>query len=147
MTAAAREYFYTVDRAGELHHDGTVLSDRAFLRQFFRRLQRDPMDRHADYPFVSVCAGECNFVRAEATVVVFRRLQVEQLEYSAGLVVPFEPGELRVAPDGALYHPAPVGDYGVLRPVLAMAMADRVRETSSGFEFVTHERSWPIRRL
>jgi hypothetical protein len=69
-----RRYFYDIDRRGEVWHDGTMLTDEVFLRQFFRRLRRDERAAFADHPFVSPCAGEENRVRAEVTPIVFRRL-------------------------------------------------------------------------
>lgn len=133
-----REYFYTVDREGALLHDGTELCDPAFLQGFFRRLCRDPDERHAEYPFVSVCAGERNYVRAEETVVVFRRLRANgNLEYTGGLTVPFEPSALSVCSRGLLYHRAPVGEFGILGPQVVVALSDRLRQTEEGFEFVS----------
>ena len=103
MSELVREYFYTVDRDGVLYHDGTALSDERFLRQFFRRLRRDENECYEEYPYVSPCAGELNYVRAEATVVVFRRMTLQgDLEYAAGLTVRFDPAELRVSEKGRL---------------------------------------------
>ena len=148
MTAPQREYFYTVDREGQLIHDGTVLTDARFLQFFYRRLQPNDTGRHTHYPYVSPCGVELNFVIAEETVILFRRLlSVGHLEYGEGLSVPFEPGALRVSASGRLYHPAPVGEFGLLHRTLALELGEQVEERSDGFVYVSAEGIWPIRSL
>ena len=59
--------------------------------------------RHARFPFVSMCGPEANYVECERTVIVFRRLlPAGELEYTAGLTVPFDPAGLRQSRHGRL---------------------------------------------
>ncbi|MBE7439628.1 MAG: GNAT family N-acetyltransferase [Spirochaetales bacterium] len=131
-----RQYFYTIRRSGELVHDGTVQPDPAFLDFFFRRLHNNPawdesvlspetsggqirsrgraLTDPSDYPFVSLCAGEENFVYCEDVPVVYRALREGHLHYAGSLCVPFQPDELWLSATGQLYHPAPIGALGRL---------------------------------
>jgi hypothetical protein len=128
-----REYFYFVDRDGSVYHDGTLQRDGHFLRGFLKRLRSNDTGRWPDYPFVSPCGDEMNYVRGEDRVVVFRRLTpAGALEYGLGLVVPFEPGQLRASAAGRLYHPSPVGEYGLLRSALVVQLAERIEEVAGG---------------
>ena len=129
-----RQYFYLLDRDGVLWHDGTALDDERFLRQFFARLGDNDTGEHREYPFVSRCAGELNFVRPQATVIVFRRLLPgSRLEYTGGLTVPFSPSDLRVGRDHELLHTAPVGGFGRLKTPVAMSLAECIEERDDGY--------------
>jgi len=66
-----REYVYTLDRDGTLHHAGDPITHERVLRQFFRNLRSLPDGR-----YLSICAGEHNHLEAEDTpfVVVSVRL-------------------------------------------------------------------------
>lgn len=72
------------------------------------------------YPFLSLCAGELNFIRTEATPIVFKALvpvapatsrshgsTSYALQYAGDLSSPFLPGSLCVDATGRLFHPAP----------------------------------------
>jgi hypothetical protein len=142
-----RRYFYDIDRRGEVWHDGTMLTDEVFLRQFFRRLRRDERAAFADHPFVSPCAGEENRVRAEVTPIVFRRLIGSALLANGGVVVPFQPESLRVDRDGRLFHAAPVGGVGLLLPDVVSDLAPQLAMRDGGYVFRDGERTLPIAAL
>ncbi|KAK0553573.1 hypothetical protein OC844_006279 [Tilletia horrida] len=61
------------------------------------------------YPWLSPCGPEMNFVKAEATPVVFRELDEEGfLHWGGSLKVPFDPAQMVVDIEtGYLYHPSP----------------------------------------
>ncbi|NXA99563.1 CH082 protein, partial [Cnemophilus loriae] len=142
-----REYFYYVDHQGQLFLDDTKVKnfitcfkDVAFLSFFFKHLERNRSGRYgAEFPFVSRCGRERNFLRCADVPVVFTRVLPGSggshlLSYcggGAGLAVPFQPGMLAVFPEnGRLYHPAPenAGGAGLVRSALAA-------EWSAAFRF------------
>src|SRR5687767_14895715 len=132
-----RRYFYEIDRHGVLWHDGTPLEDEAFLASFFARLRPNDTGACPGHPFVSPCAGELNYVRAEVTPIVFRRLAAAgDLEARGGVRARFDPTTLRVDAHGRLYHAAPVGGIGLLAPAVAIALAAAIEEHRGGFVFV-----------
>jgi hypothetical protein len=151
-----RRWFYDIDRDGVLWHDGTPLDDPVFLRGFFARLRRDDERRFADYPWVSVCAGERNYVRAAITPIVFRRFEVQPgaaaplagvLFGNGGVEVTFDPGALRRDRQGRLFHRAPVGDVGYLLPAVTQALAERLVEDGDDVVFVDGGHQHRIERL
>jgi hypothetical protein len=128
--SGAREYFYDLDRHGRLLHDGTELSDARFLDAFFARLRANDTSAHPEYPFVSPCAGERNYLRASdgRSAIVFRRLHAQRLLYAGARSVPFVPGALRFSRAGDLYHPAPVGEFGLLGAGVLAALGQDLEE-------------------
>ncbi|KFO79372.1 UPF0598 protein C8orf82, partial [Cuculus canorus] len=118
----------------------TCFKDVAFLAFFFKQLERNRSGRYeAEFPFLSPCGRERNFLRCDDRPIVFTHLlpgsgKNRLLSFcGAGerLVVPFQPEKLVVMPEnGRLYHPAPAkaGGVGLVRSALAL-------EWSSGFEY------------
>ena len=74
-----REYFYYIDHQGQLFLEGTKIQnfttcykDVNFLVFFFKRLKRNETERyHRDFPYVSPCGREMNYIRCESLPVVF----------------------------------------------------------------------------
>ncbi len=90
----------------------TFLKDRRFLQFFYARLRPTaPGDGEdvSQWPFLSVCGRETNFIcSASRTPVVFQRLEEERLWHAEGaLSVPFDPSHLRLSAGGELYHECP----------------------------------------
>ncbi|NWU08644.1 CH082 protein, partial [Cephalopterus ornatus] len=118
----------------------TCFKDVSFLSFFFKRLERNRSGRYeAEFPFLSRCGRERNFLRCADRPVVFTQILPGSagnrlLSYcggGSGLVVPFQPEKLLVFPEnGRLYHPAPerAGGVGLVRSALAS-------EWSSAFRF------------
>ena len=132
--ARAREYFYWIDRQGSLFHDGSELVDARFLDFFFRRLKANDTGLHPDHEWVSPCGPELNFARCAVTPIVFRKLAAgRQLLYAGTLHVPFEPGALHVSEDGRLWHPAPVGERGLLGANITLRLGASIREEPGGY--------------
>lgn len=103
--AAQRCYFYTIDLQGRLFLEDTIpkniatsIKDPKFLNFFWRRLKlvddddsstvRQLMEDRGipttDYPYVSPCGKEYNFVRPVASPVVFHSLVEDQTLVYAG---------------------------------------------------------------
>ncbi|GAB0181198.1 UPF0598 protein C8orf82 [Grus japonensis] len=142
-----REYFYYLDHQGQLFLDDTKVKnfitcfkDVGFLTFFFKRLELNRSGRYeTEFPFLSLCGRERNFLRCDDRPIVFTQIlpgsgENRFLSYCGGgerLVVPFQPESLVVLPEnGRLYHPAPAkaGGVGLVRSALAF-------EWSPGFEY------------
>ena len=109
---SSRCYFYTIDLQGRLFLEETLpknvatsIKDVKFLDFFWKRLR--PLDERMqefmelqdiptlDYPFVSLCGQERNFIRPVATPLVFHTLYSSRHEnlpdtlvYAGSLEVP-----------------------------------------------------------
>ena len=142
FSAVTREYFYHVDDHGQVFlaetepkNIATSLKDKKVVDFFTRHVRPNETGVHTrDYPWVSMCMGEHNFVSAAATPIVFQELRtVAQhraarrsrrsrdadadadgdeknalLVYGSRLVLPFQPDALRWdESSGRLFHPVP----------------------------------------
>ncbi|XP_029939149.1 UPF0598 protein C8orf82 homolog [Salarias fasciatus] len=138
-----REYFYYIDHQGQLFLDDTKVKnfvtcfkDKQFLVFFFSRLRSNQSGRYeADFPFLSLCGRERNFLRCDDRPVVFTHLlqgtagDRELLSFCGGaekLAVPFSPEKLYMHPEsGRVYHPCPErhGGVGLVRSALAIELS------------------------
>lgn len=121
-----REYFYEIDLSGRLLHDGTVLTEEKFLRFFMKQLRANDTGMHSEYPFISPCGREMNFVHCSDTPIVYSALVGDKLTAHGGITSSFDPASLRFGENSALYHPAPVGDYGRIRADLLLEFGRRI---------------------
>lgn len=127
---AAREkqkcYFYSVDLQGRLFLEeslpkniATSLKDEKFLDFFFSKIRRvrdkekvilEEVGVAGDYPFVSPCGIELNFVRPADAPIVFHELREnadngKQLIFGGNLSQPYLPEKIAMSPrTGRLYH-------------------------------------------
>ncbi|XP_072245041.1 UPF0598 protein C8orf82 homolog [Leuresthes tenuis] len=135
-----REYFYYIDHQGQLFLDDTKVKnfvtcfkDKQFLVFFFSRLRSNHSGRYEeDFPFLSLCGRERNFLRCDDRPVVFTHLlpvttgDQEVLSYCGGaekLSAPFRPEALYMHPvSGRVYHPCHErwGGVGLVRSALAI---------------------------
>ncbi|KAL2745383.1 UPF0598 protein CG30010 [Vespula maculifrons] len=142
-----REYFYYIDHQGMLFLDDvriknftSCFKDKKFLAFFFKRLKINNIGRHTqEFPYVSLCGPERNFVKCDDLPIVFTKIiQKENVEidkkedwfgYSHAeefLMVPFEPEKLFMdCNSGRVYHPAPekVGGIGLVRSKMAIELS------------------------
>ncbi|XP_061593259.1 UPF0598 protein C8orf82 homolog [Cololabis saira] len=155
-----REYFYYIDHQGQLFLDDTKVKnfvtcfkDKNFLVFFFSRLKVNQSGRYEeDFPFLSPCGRERNFIRCDDRPVVFTHLlpsppgpdpgldpapgpgsgprsAPDLLSYCGGaekLAVPFRPETLYMHPvTGRVYHPGPErsGGVGLVRSALAIELS------------------------
>jgi Domain of unknown function (DUF4505) len=153
-----RSYFYNVDLQAQLFLEETMpkniatsIKDAKFLDFFFRRLQ--PIDETiqaymrehdistTEYPFVSPCAGEFNFVRPAASPVVFHTLNkgpahdASSFIYAGSLTEPFDPaGSLAISQNsGLMYHriqssAAFKNQYALLKSSIAVSICEHVSQ-------------------
>ncbi|KAM4549024.1 UPF0598 protein C8orf82 homolog [Odontesthes bonariensis] len=135
-----REYFYYIDHQGQLFLDDTKVKnfvtcfkDKQFLVFFFSRVRSNLSGRYEDdFPFLSLCGRERNFLRCDDRPVVFTHLlpgaagDREVLSYCGGaekLAAPFRPEALYMHPvSGRVYHPfhERLGGVGLVRSALAI---------------------------
>ncbi|XP_046606587.1 UPF0598 protein CG30010 [Neodiprion virginianus] len=155
-----REYFYYIDHQGMLFLDDSRMKnftscfkEKKFLAFFFTRLRKNETGRYMDdFPYLSPCGRERNFVRCDDLPIVFTHvIQKEDLDtggvknqfsYAHAdelLTVPFEPARIFMSMEtGRVYHPAPkiAGGIGLVRSKLAL-------EFSKYFEFHNGEEQSP----
>ena len=143
--AATREYFHYLNDHGNLYHlydvpdflRGNVPSGPAhireakLLRMFHHLLKPNQTGTHPDFPWLSLCRGERNFLKASDRPVVFTEITHNNAEGTAQLLyggdtlsLPFEPGRLVVCSEGRIYHPSRRG-LGGLAPVVPRCAASR----------------------
>ena len=76
-----RHYFYYVSNRGRLYnitettvkmpyHPAYFKADK-FLNFFFRNIKRNDTGKYPDFPYLSMCGREFNFVKVEDTPIVF----------------------------------------------------------------------------
>ncbi|XP_017761471.1 PREDICTED: UPF0598 protein CG30010 [Eufriesea mexicana] len=155
-----REYFYYIDHQGMLFLDDarmknftSCFKDKKFLAFFFKRLKKNDTGRYIeDFPYVSLCGPERNFVRCDDLPIVFTKVfqkknsETGKIEDWFGyahaeelLMIPFQPDKLHMnVQSGRLYHPAPekVGGVGLVRSKTAI-------EISTLFNFEKGEENGP----
>lgn len=114
-----REYFYVIDVHGYLYLEETAsknftsaFKNKPFLDFFFSRLDINSTSRYKEnYPFLSRCGPELNYVRADDAPIVYTDLTPDRhnLIWGGGtLKTPFNPALIYVSEKtGFMYHPAP----------------------------------------
>ncbi|XP_046736037.1 UPF0598 protein CG30010 [Diprion similis] len=155
-----REYFYYIDHQGMLFLDDSRMKnftscfkEKKFLAFFFKRLRKNETGRYMnDFPYLSLCGRERNFVRCDDLPIVFTHV-IRKEDLDTGVVknqfsyahadelltVPFEPAKIFMSMEtGRVYHPAPIiaGGIGLVRSKLAI-------EFSKYFEFHNGEEQSP----
>jgi len=132
--AKVREYFYYIDHQGMLFLDDAKMKNFTscykelhFLKFFFKRLKKNDSMRYTeDFPYLSLCGKERNFVRCDDLPIVFTEViqdesdDIPLLSYNNGsrfLTVDFQPEKICMMPStGRIYHPGPekTGGIGLL---------------------------------
>ncbi|XP_036333565.1 UPF0598 protein CG30010 [Rhagoletis pomonella] len=150
-----REYFYFIDHEGMLFLDDAKMKnftscfkEKKFLKFFFSRIKLNDTNRYrGDFPYLSLCGRERNFIRCDDTPIVFTHVLQdengnERLSYAHGgeqLTTDFLPQKIYMNPEtGRVYHPAwsKVGGIGLIRSKLAI-------ELSRNFEFMNNVEEAP----
>jgi hypothetical protein len=170
-----RKYFYNIDLQGRLFLEETspkniatsIKADK-FLNDFFSRIRwakpkemeyiEGYNDYAKDYPFVSKCGVEINYIRPAATPIVFHSLVDGCLLYGGNLVQPFDSSKLAISErTGRLYHRLLGNDdddvahgqtrnnrvtterlklgYGLIRSSVAVSLSEYIHHENSGWKF------------
>lgn len=121
-----RDYYYSIDVYGSLALDGMIQTDPWFVDFFFRRLAPTANPLYPDFPFVSRCGDEMNYLKPADTPIVYTGYDGVRLYYAHSLNVLFHPSRLSYSHEGILYHAAPVGNVARLVPQVAMEIAKHI---------------------
>lgn len=115
----------------------SCFKDQKFLNLFFKKLTFNRTGRYkTDFPYVSLCGKERNFVRCDDFPIVYTHIKCLpdyndkcQIFYGyAGdsLAQTFQPQKVAISKTtGRVYHPAPkkVGGIGLVRSALATELS------------------------
>ncbi|XP_044758815.1 UPF0598 protein CG30010 [Coccinella septempunctata] len=141
-----REYFYYIDHQGMLFLDDSkmknftsCIKEKKFLRFFFNQLKQNDTNRYTEFPYLSKCGKERNFVRCDDCPFVFTHILKMELSNSQPemhlaynhanslLTLKFQPDKVIMLPEtGRVYHPAPdrVGSVGLIQSKLAIMLSE-----------------------
>ncbi|GFN92217.1 upf0598 protein c8orf82-like [Plakobranchus ocellatus] len=153
-----REYFYFIDHQGQLFLDDSKMKnftscfkEKDFLVFFFKRIKENTCGKYAhEFPYVSPCGREKNYVRCDDTPIVYTHIiegstlsgKSDRLSYGGAgdrMTVTFEPENVCMLPEtGRVYHPAPeqYGSIGLIKSSLAI-------DLSKYFEFESGDEAQP----
>ncbi|XP_047987332.1 UPF0598 protein CG30010 [Leguminivora glycinivorella] len=141
-----REYFYYIDHQGMLFLDDSKMKnftscfkEKKFLDFFFKRIRLNKTGRFTEeFPFISLCGRERNFIRCDDVPIVYTHIITKDMKdyvtygYAGELLItPFVPHKIYMLPlTGRVYHPADdkYGGIGLVRSNLSI-------ELSKHFEF------------
>jgi len=117
----------------------TCFKDKQFLKFFFKRLKRNNTTKYEeDFPFISPCGREMNYIRCDDLPVVFSTIieDSDNTSKSPGLLTfsgigdtltfPFQPEKVCMLPEsGRIYHPGPekVGGAALIKSSLAIELS------------------------
>lgn len=128
----------------------SCFKEKKFLKFFFNQLRLNQTGRYQEFPYISICGKERNFIRCDDYPFVYTHVIQKTIEETvenhlaynhAGdlLSVKFEPEKVIMLPEtGRVYHPAPerAGSVGLVRSKLAI-------EFSRHFKFGNGENKPP----
>lgn len=119
-----------------------VFAEKAFLKFFYSRIGPNTTGRYAhEFPYLSLCGQERNFIRCDDLPVVFTELiessasgvpssstsEGDRLLYAGGTMsVPFNPAFLAMMPEtGRVYHTGPekTGGVGLVKSSVAIELS------------------------
>lgn len=142
----------------------SCFKEKKFLRFFFNQLKINTTDRYKEFPYVSLCGKERNFVRCDDYPFVFTHVlkrkfddrEETNLAYNhAGdlLTLKFQPEKIFMLPEtGRVYHPAPerAGSIGLVRSKLAIEFSKYFHfdegESNPPTQFVYEDKPYQLDR-
>eukprot|EP00298_Acanthocystis_sp_HF-20_P004226 c14564_g1_i1.p1 GENE.c14564_g1_i1~~c14564_g1_i1.p1 ORF type:complete len:181 (+),score=42.29 c14564_g1_i1:53-595(+) len=144
--AANREYFYFIDLNGRLFLEETqprnittCLKDTRFLNFFWKKIKKNDTGRFSEYPFISPCGTEMNYITCADTPIVFHSLENNNLSWGGDMKVQFQPDQLCINSLERLYHPTGITELGngLIRSHVAIQLSEMFRVANS-----TKEEIW-----
>ncbi|CAB3985493.1 Hypothetical predicted protein [Paramuricea clavata] len=156
-----REYFYYIDHQGQLFlHDArlknfiTCFKEKKFLTFFFRRLKMNNTGRYEEFPYISPCGKEFNYIQCDDRPIVYTSItnssdntqELLDINGTEKLTYPFQPEKICMFPEtGRIYHPADekYGGVGLIKSSLGIELShcfeyrdrDNEREPPSHFNW------------
>ncbi|GIX43142.1 MAG: hypothetical protein KatS3mg129_2875 [Leptospiraceae bacterium] len=131
-----RYYFYYVDFDGHLYHENSLLTDKKFLNFFFKHIQYNKTGYFENYPYISPCGKEMNFIACPDTPIVFRNIENQFLIYAGDLKISFDPNNLKyVEVSGQLYYPVNHILYGRIGKYVLNELSNNIIEKDGKYFF------------
>ncbi|CAB0015348.1 unnamed protein product [Nesidiocoris tenuis] len=115
----------------------SCFKDKEFLVFFFKRIRPNETDRYVEFPYISLCGRERNYIRCDDTPLVFTHVRPAEngpgdifcYGHAGDLMhLPFEPDKLFMCPTtGRVYHPCEerFGSVGLVMSKLAIEISPR----------------------
>ncbi|RHZ33001.1 hypothetical protein DYB26_007298 [Aphanomyces astaci] len=139
----------------------TSLKSRKFLRFFFGQLRPNPHHANTqslfhDYPYISPCGSEMNYIKAADTPVVFTELKQPDcddgtwtLVTNTGHEVEFHPSNVAMSPaTNRLYHwiqTKHLSLFGLLKSHVAVEVSQFIDFHDDGHHVLTwHDQAYPL---
>ena len=160
-----REYFYYIDHQGMLYLDDarmknftSCFKEKNFLKFFFSRLKLNYTGRYPEFPYLSPCGKERNYIRCDDLPIVFTNvLDVDSakplLAYNHAdrfLTAEFEPDKICMTNSGRVYHPTPekTGGVGLISDKLSIDWTtDKRFEFEQGEDYPPTHFNWNSKRI
>ena len=92
-----------------------MLLEKKFLTFFFRRLKSNNTGRYKEFPYISPCGKELNYIQCDDTPIVYTSIinnsdntqELLTINGTEKLTYPFQPENICMFPEtGRIYHPA-----------------------------------------
>lgn len=127
----------------------SCFKEKKFLEFFFKRIRLNNTGRYNDdFPFISLCGRERNFIRCDDVPIVYTQIikknDVHVLTYgyaSDSLHTKFIPEKIYMSPQtGRVYHPADdkYGGVGLIKSKLAIELSKYFKFQNSETHAPTH---------
>jgi hypothetical protein len=148
--ALKRQYFYHVNLFGHLFIEDVLpknitscLKNNKFLDFFFSQIKPNDTGMHLDYPFVSPCGKEMNFIKTADPygAVVLREFDMKKREfqYAGSKVQLLNPASFVISSKGRLYHELTqhrhsevLGNLALIRSQVALELCENNVEFGEG---------------
>lgn len=179
--ALKRQYFYHINLFGHLFIEDVLpknitscLKSDKFLNFFFSQIKPNDTGEHMDYPFISPCGKEMNFIKTADPygAVVFREFDESKEKFQfygggGGKFQPLNPRSFVISSQGRLYHELTehrhakdLGSLALVRSQVALSLCennveigersnDQDNESNSSEDsnmfFIWHGKKYPMK--
>lgn len=126
--------------------------EKKFLTFFFRRLKINNTGRYEEFPYISPCGKEFNYIQCDDRPIVYASItnssdntqELLDINGTEKLTYPFQPEKICMFPEtGRIYHPADekYGGVGLIKSSLGIELShcfeyrDRDNESESPSHF------------
>lgn len=110
----------------------SCFKEKKFLEFFFKRIRLNTSGRYEEFPYVSLCGRERNYIRCDDVPIVYTHILTKDVDiltfgYAGELLyTQFFPKKMYMFPlTGRVYHPAEdkYGGIGLVRSKLAIELS------------------------